>query len=559
MSQQVQVQPGRPESPDHFALAAERLGAQRPLRNRRLQQIASWLANNQVAEAEKELGELLARRPDDADAINLMARTAFRRGRQDEAIAFFERCLELAPDFDAARFDYAKLLLQSSRFGAALAEADRLLGADGRNPHFRQLKASILGFIGENEQSLAIWKDLTTENPGRADCWLSYGHALRAEGSWDESAGAYRKAIDARPWFGMAWWGLANMKTVRFSDADVATMREHLVRTDISPDDRACLQFSLGKAYEDQRAYDLSFEQYAKANAGMRARIKYDPQATTKLIADSKALFTREFLQSRNDSGCKAPDPIFVLSLPRSGSTLVEQILSSHSAIEGAGELPDIQALAGRLRDREAAARGTSYPRVLGKLEPADLAKFGEEYLKNTRVRRKLDRPYFVDKKPYNLQHAGLIQLILPNAKIVDVRRHPADCGLSMFKHYFSTGRPNLTELGRFYRDYVELMAHFDRVLPGRIHRVIYEQLVADPETEIRRLLDYLELPFEEGCLRFHETKRTVFTPSAEQVRRPISGAAVDYWRNFEPWLGPLIKSLGSVLTDYPSVPEELR
>jgi hypothetical protein len=349
------------------------------------------------------------------------------------------------------------------------------------------------------------------------------------------------------------------MKTVRFSDADVAAMQDQLGRTDISPDDRAGMQFSLGKALEDRRAYDLSFEQYAKANAGMRARTKYDPQATTKLVADSKALFTRAFLQSRGDAGCKAPDPIFVLSLPRSGSTLVEQILASHSAIEGAGELRNIQALAGRLRDREAAAHGTSYPGVLGKLEPADLAKFGEEYLQNTRLHRKLGRPYFVDKMPANLHHAGLIHLILPNAKIIDVRRHPADCGLSMFRHYFSTARPNLTELGRFYRDYVELMAHFDRVLPGRIHRVIYEQLVADPETEIRRLLDYLGLPFEEGCLRFHETKRTVFTPSSEQVRRPISGAAVDYWRNFEPWLGPLIKSLGSVLTDYPSVPEELR
>ena len=285
-----------------------------------------------------------------------MARTAFRRGRRDEALALFERCLALAPGFDAARFDYAKLLLQSNRFADALAEADRLLDADDHNPHFRQLKASILGFIGENQQSLAIWRELTTENPGWADGWLSYGHALRAESSRDESAGAYRKAIEVRPSFGMAWWGLANMKTIRFSDADLATMREQLLRTDISPDDRAGLQFSLGRAYEDRRAYDLSFEQYAKANAGMRARIKFDPQATTKLVADSKALFTREFLQSRAGGGCKAPDPIFVLSLPRSGSTLVEQILSSHSAIEGAGELPEIQALASQLREHRAAS-----------------------------------------------------------------------------------------------------------------------------------------------------------------------------------------------------------
>jgi hypothetical protein len=319
------------------------------------------------------------------------------------------------------------------------------------------------------------------------------------------------------------------------------------------------MQFALAKAFEDLGAYDRSFEQYAKANAATRLRIEYDPNTLSSGVAANKALFTSEFLRSRGGVGCKMRDPIFILGRPRSGSTLVEQILSSHSAIEGTAELPYITLLASRLEQRESTTYGTDYLKVLAGMEPAALTALGEEYIVDTRVHRKLDRPFFIDKKPGNFAHIGLIHLILPNAKIIDARRHPAASCLSMFKHYSSKGRIRLAELGRFYRDYVELMAHFDRVLPGRIHRVIYEDMIADPEAEVRRLLDYLDLPFEESCLRFYETKRTVLTPSSEQVRRPITGEAVDYWRNFEPWLGTLITSLGSVFTEYPSVPEELR
>ncbi len=267
---------------------------------------------------------------------------------------------------------------------------------------------------------------------------------------------------------------------------------------------------------EDRKLYAGSFEHYAKANAALRLANTYDPESTAKLVAASRALFTNAFFASRKDAGCKVRDPIFVLSLPRSGSTLVEQILASHSQIEGAGELADIQALARRFR-REPGG----YPGALAALEPAALAALGEAYIENTRVHRKFGRPFFVDKKPANLHHIGLIHSILPNAKIVDVRRHPVACCLSGFKNHFTTARPNLAEFGRFYRDYVALLAHFDSVLPGKVHRVFYEDLVADPESQTRRLLDYLGLPFEDACLRFYETKRTVLTPSSEQVRRP--------------------------------------
>jgi len=548
-----------PGGPYTFERAIADLEVQRPLRNQRLKQIAADLADNRLQAAENELTEHLAKRPDDADAINLMARTQVRLGRRREAVSLLARCLELAPDFDLARFNHANLLFQLNQFDAALEELDKLLLRDGRNPLYRQLKANILETTGANEESLAICEQLAMENPDRADSWVSYGHALRALGRQEESAEAYRKAIARQPSSGLAYWSLANMKSRRFGEADIAAMLEQLKRPDIGTEDRIHLQFALGRAYEDAGAYERSFEQYAKANATMRLRIDYDPDTLTSGVAANKALFTTAFLKSREGSGCPAPDPIFILGRPRSGSTLVEQILSSHSAVEGTAELPFITALAARLEGREGSAYATGYLKVLANLDPSALRALGEDYMADAKAYRKLDRPFFIDKKPANFQHVGLIHLILPNAKIIDVRRHPAACSVSLIKHHSSRGHPRLAELGRLYRDYIELMAHFDHVLPGRVHRVIYEDMVADSEAETRRLIDYLGLPFEESCLRFYETKRTVLTPSAEQVRKPITGEAIDYWRNYEPWLGPLIRSLGSAFTEYPAVPEELR
>jgi tetratricopeptide (TPR) repeat protein len=524
-----------------------------------LQQIAAHLQNNRLKLAEENLAEHFARYPDDPDAIRLMAQAAARRDRRREAISLLERCLELAPDFTAARFDYAKLLVRLHVYGKALCEIDRLLTEDGDNPLFRRFKAGILAAIGENEQSSAIWQQLVAEMPTRAESWVMYAHVLRAMGDQAQSIAAYRSAIQLRSCFGLAWWGLANMKTVRFSEADIGSMLEQLKRQDITTDDRTNMLSSLGKAYEDMRAYDKSFEHYAKANAIMRLRVDYDWDEAASRIANEKKLFTSEFFKSRSDSGCRAADPIFILGRPRSGSTLIEQILSSHSAIEGTAELPYIPTLAMQLQERECVELATDYPAVLEKLDRAVFTAFGEAYLESTRPHRKLDRPFFIDKSPNNYFNVGLIQLILPNAKIIDARRNPAASCFSMFKQNFAEVNLRLSEFGRVYRDYIQLMEHFDRVSPGKIHRVIYEDMVGNPEAEVRRLLDYLGLPFEESCLRFYETKRTVRTPSSEQVRRPISGEAVDHWRHYEPWLEPLINSLGTALTAYPSVPEELR
>ncbi len=499
----------------------------------------------------------LANYPDDADAMMLLAQACDRVGQRGKAASLLARCVEMAPDFIRARVEYAKLLRRLHRYGAALEQADLLLKQDRRNPLFRQLKAGLLDSMEESEQSLVIWQELAVENPQRALCWINYGNALRAVGSQQKCVEAYRTAIECQPSLGLAWWSLAYLKTFRFGEDDIEIMRELLKGDSLTADDRINLLFALGKAYEDIAAYDRSFEHYAKGNAARRLRVGHDPDSLARAFSNEE-LFTPAFLQARESTGCTARDPIFILGQPRSGSTLIEQILSSHPLVEGTAELPYIGDLVRRLREGECAASATDYPQILAKLEPDVFRSMGEEYLERSRAHRKTSRPFFVDKSPQNYFHLGLIHLILPNAKIIDARRHPAACCLSIFKHNRIKNNLRLGELGHVYRDYVALMEHFDRVLPGRVHRLLYEAMVADPETEIRRLLDYLGLPFEEKCLRFYDTARTIRTPSSEQVRRPISAEGVDHWRHFEPWLAPLLKSLGPVLSEYPSVPGNL-
>ena len=337
------------------------------------------------------------------------------------------------------------------------------------------------------------------------------------------------------------------------------SMQAQLAHTELSNEDRFHLDFALGKALEDDGRYGASFEHYQRANALRRRELRYNADDTTDLLQRSKALFSREFFGEHKTSGDLSPDAIFVVSLPRSGSTLVEQILSSHSAVEGTMELPDIRSIARRLGGKRGKEPVSDYPEILGRLSTSELRALGAEYLERASIYRRQGRPFFVDKMPNNFQHIGLIQLILPNAKIIDARRHPLGCCFSNFKQHFARGQSfayDLTDLGRYYRDYVELMAHFDDVLPGKIHRVIYEDMVKDPEQEIRQLLAYCGLPFEEACLRFYETERAVRTASSEQVRLPIFTDAVDHWQNYEPWLGPLKTALGPVLSVYPGVPD---
>jgi Flp pilus assembly protein TadD len=528
-------------------------------RDPRLMEAAAALCENRIAVAEQLLRQHLKQQPTDVTAIRMLAEVAARLGRFRDAETLLERCLQLAPSFVPARQNYAVALHRQNKHVEALAEVTRLLSLDARNPSYRNLKAAILARLGDVEQSIEVYAGVLAEFPHQAKAWMSYGHALKAAGRQGESVRAYRKSIELAPTLGEAFWSLANLKTFEFEPAEVTAMRAQLSRTDLSPEDRLHFHFALGKSLEDAAAYEESFQQYTSGNALRRSFISYDPEETSAHVRRSKALFSKEFFAERGAAGAQAPDPIFIVGLPRAGSTLLEQILSSHPAVEGTQELPDIIAIARTLGGRRARTQTSKYPEILATLSADELRALGEQYLRQTRIQRRTSAPFFIDKMPNNFGHVGLIHLILPNARIVDARRHPLGCCLSGFKQHFARGQHftyGLDDIGRYYRDYVELMAHFDAVLPGRVHRVIYESLVADTEREVRNLLDYCGLPFDERCLRFYENERAVRTPSSEQVRQPIFRDGVDHWRHYEPWLGQLKEALGPVLAAYPKVPE---
>ncbi len=559
MRSRSQPEPLSAAGPDDFASAADALRPERSLRNPRLREAAAALGENRPDVAERLLSKFLESHPRDVNALHLMAEAATREGRNEAAAALLAQSVALAPDFASARYNYANVLFNLNRPEAAMAEIEELLKREPRNPLFRMLKPKLLTAMGEYERAMICCRELADDYPDRPESWLGYGHSLRAMGLQEQCIAAYRKAILLCPSLGGAYWDLANLKTFRFTEADTTAMQAQLARSGLAAHDRSYLHFSLGKAFDDLKAYAQAFDNYAKGNAIERLGFDYDPGLLAAHVAGCKRLFTPEFFRARKGAGRGAADPIFIVGMPRAGSTLLEQILASHSMIEGTAELSDITMLARHLEDAIAPQYGTDYPGVVGRLDDGALRGLGEQYLASTRLQRKFGRPFFTDKMPNNFLHVGMIHLILPNAKIVDARRHPLGCCFSNFTQHFTRSQLysyRQSDLGRCYSDYVELMAHFDRVLPGKVHRVIYERLVADAETEVRRLLDYLGLPFEEACLQFHKNDRAVHTASSEQVRVPLFTGAAEHWRNYESWLGPLKTALGPVLDLYPAVPD---
>lgn len=506
------------------------------------------LNENRLEIAERILKPYLKEDPFDAAAIRMLAELAARIGRIADAENLLRRAVELAPGWTAPKANLALVLGRMGRPAEAMELLDDIFAEEPEELGHWNLKAATLGRLGDFDEAIAMYEAVLRRAPGQPKVWTSYAHMLKTVARLEDGIAAYRKAIELRPTLGEAWWSLANLKTVKFSNFDVEAMRRALKTPDLGDDDRLHLEFALGKAMHDAGEFDEAFAHYSRANALRLELQPYVPDDVQRLVDKSIATFTAEAFAERR-GGCQSPEPIFIVGLTRSGSTLLEQILSSHSRVEGTSELQDIPILA---------RRPGKYPKGVLELKEGERRSLGEQYLKRTAVQRRTNKPFFIDKLPNNWMWVPFIHLILPNARIIDARRHPLGCGTSNFRQHFAHGQGwtyDLEHLGHYYSNYVRLMSHIDAVLPGRVHRVIYERMVDDTEREIRGLLDYCGLEFEPACLEFYKTERAVRTPSSEQVRRPIYREATQEWRSYEAHLEPLKRALGPVLGAYPDAP----
>jgi len=510
---------------------------------------SGMLAEGDLYNAEQVLRRLLQTQGNHVEAMRLLAQIGTQLDVLDDAEFLLESALVFAPDFHLARYDYAGVLCKRHKYTTALAESRKLLELEPENRAFRTMYATACVGLGDHAEALRVYRELAAETPDNAEVHLSIGHALKTLGRQSEAIGAYRATAAARPSFGDAYWSLANLKTYRFTDEEIARMHAQHTAETVTVVDRYHLTFALGKALEDRGEYEGAFRYYAQGNALKKRECHYDARALERAVRRQAAVCTREFFEAREGWGCPRRGPIFIVGLPRAGSTLIEQILASHSKVEGTTELADIPRLVQRLQGRAYRDTQTRYPAVLTDLSGEQLKRFGEKFIADTQVYR-TDKPFFIDKMPNNFRHIGLIHLILPNAKIIDARRAPMACCFSNFKQLFAAGQEftySLEDIARYYRSYIELMAHWDTVLPGKILRVQHEDLVADLEGNVRRILAFLGLEFEPACLEFHKTERSVRTASSEQVRQPLFRHNLDHWRHFEPWLGPLRAVLGEL------------
>ncbi len=520
-----------------------------------LQRASDFLDAGDLENAERILRERVIQTPADVSALLLMARLLKELAYYAAAEEMLLLALEFHPEFHDARIELAAEMQRQSRPYEALAQVEPVLASQPDNHLASNIKAGALSRAGRYEESLGLYERLLERAPADPSLWSSYGHVLKTIGRSDEGLEAMRKAVELDPSSGVSWWHLSNLKVAEFSQQDLRRMKFEVEQPNIPDASRYHLHFALGKAMEDEGNYEAAFRHYRAGNELRKRSLDYDPHDITREVDQLCALFSGDFFREREGWGYPADDPIFVLGMPRAGSTLIEQILASHSEIEGTMELSDLSAVA-----RDAGRAQRDFLDRIGDFTADQFAAMGEQYVKQTRVFRLEDKPRFIDKMPNNWLMAPLIHLMLPNARIVDARRHPMACGFSNYKQHFAFGQAfsyDLEWFGRYYRDYVRLMAHMDRVLPGRVHRIIHERLVRDPDEETRMLLAYVGVAFEESCLRFYETDRAVKTPSAEQVRRPLNSAGLGQWRNFEAWLDPLHHALGPVAELYPDVPAD--
>jgi tetratricopeptide (TPR) repeat protein len=510
-------------------------------------------SDGDIAAAEQMIRAYLLEHGNHIEAMRLLARIGIERDVLDDAELLLEAVLEIEPDYRAARHDYARALMERHKYQRAREELQALLKLEPLNRHYKTLYTSTIVGLGEHEKAVTLYRELLEGAPQPAELHLSIAHSLKAIGRQAESIEAYHAAAAARPSFGDAYWSLANLKTYRFSDAEIARMRAEEAGAGVGLVDRYHLCFALGKALEDREDYAASWHYYERGNAQKRAESRYRPEILETNTRKQIEVCTKEFFAQRASFGAANSDPIFIVGLPRSGSTLLEQILASHSKVEGTQELADIPRMVLALQDRIPNLDNPRYPGVLAEMNAADFLKLGEKYLADTRIYR-TDKPFFIDKMPNNFRHIGLIHLMLPNAKIIDARREPMACCFGNLKQLFANGQEfsySIEDIARYYRTYLQLMQHWETALPGRILRVEHESVVDDLAGSVRRILDFCGLEFEPACVDFHKTARSVRTASSEQVRQPIYREGLDQWRHFEPWLTPLKDALGDALLRY--------
>jgi tetratricopeptide (TPR) repeat protein len=516
--------------------------------------VTDLISQGKIVKAEQLCKAFMQKNPRHVEGMRLLADVGVRLGVLEDAEFLLESAIEFSPQSTKARMDYIQVLRKQQKYHEALAHAKILIQQDPNNPQFQSVFAVESMQSGDYDTALRTFDSILKILPEEPVTLTSRGNALKTQGKKEEAIDSYRRAINKYPAHGEAYYSLANLKLFSFTDKEIEAMESQEHNPGISYMARIYLDFALGKAYEDMGDFNKAFSYYERGNSLKRSQSRYKYEDITTEFHAQADVFDERFVQANNGSGIKAADPIFIVGLPRSGSTLLEQILASHSQVDGTMELPNILSLAQKLRRGETLSGTSHYPSVLKTIDAETLAKFGETYISDTRVHRG-KAPFFIDKMPNNFRHIGLISLILPNAKIIDARRHPMGCCFSAFKQLFHEGQEftyGLEEVGTYYKDYVELMDHWDKVLPGKVLRVQYEDVVADLDTQVRRILDYCELDFEQSCISFYETERSVRTPSSEQVRQPIYQSGVDQWKNFEANLEPLKKALGPVLKRYP-------
>ncbi|RKQ96094.1 tetratricopeptide repeat protein [Maricaulis maris] len=537
---------GRPAEAGNATAQAERITAL----PRELVSVTHLLHEGKLLKAEKLCRAFLQKTPHHVEAMRLLAELGNRFGVLEDADFLLESAIGFEPGNTQLRLDHIQVLRKRQKFTAALEQAKHLYDSDPDNPVFKSHYAIECMQTGSYDAALRLFDEILDTLPNDPATLTSRGHALKTLGRQDEAIASYRQAFASKPDHGDAWYGLANLKTYRFTDDEIAAMQALEAGPDLAFQDRVHISFALAKAFEDRDEIAQSFGFYEKGNTLKRIQARYTTEQMEEELRAQAEICTEDLFAAQAGKGCPDADPIFIVGLPRAGSTLLEQILASHSQVDGTLELPNILALSHRLRGRQRLSDKTRYPRILHELTADQLTELGQDYIDNTRIHR-AGAPRFTDKMPNNFRHIGLIKLILPNARIIDARRHPMACCFSGFKQLFAEGQEftyGLEEIGHYYRNYVALMDHWDRVLPGQILRVNYEDVVADLDSQVRRLLDFCGLPFEQACLDFHATERAVRTASSEQVRQPIFDSGVAQWKKFEPHLAPLKQALGEEL-----------